>query len=305
MQWTEVKIICDTVADETVLDRIADLFYDLGLHGVVIDDPHLQPDENWGPDAVMPPSQYAVSGYFPQNGEHDSNIDHLQEKLKTIKELHRLPTQLAFKNIDEKDWAESWKTFFKPIKVSHNIYVKPTWEDLASDPEDIVVEIDPGMAFGTGTHPTTVMCIQMLQKHLKPGHSLLDVGTGSGILLVAAAKLGAKTMLGIDSDRLATKIAVANLARNGIAPNCVGVIQGHLVEGIGHRFDLVIANLLTEIIVELLDHVQCVIQPAGIFICSGIYAGHQDRVLESMQARQMHLLETRELENWVCLAARP
>lgn len=305
MQWTEVKIICDTVADETVLDRIADLFYDLGLHGVVIDDPHLQPDENWGPDAVMPPPHYAVSGYFPQNGEHDSNIDHLQEKLKTIKELHHFPTHLAFKSIDEKDWAESWKAFFKPIKVSHNIYVKPTWEDLASDPEDIVIEVDPGMAFGTGTHPTTVMCLQMLQKHLKPGHSLLDVGTGSGILLVAAAKLGAKTMLGIDSERLATRIAAANLARNGIAPDCVGVIQGHLVEGIGHRFDIIIANLLTEIIVGLLDHVQRVIKPAGIFICSGIYAGHQDRVLESMQARQMHLLETRELENWVCLAARP
>ena len=304
MQWTEVKVVCESDAGEIALDLIADLFYDLGLRGVVIDDPHMQPDENWGADAVKPPQHHAVSGYFPQNGDLDTNIGRLQEKLKTIESLHGVRTHLASRNINEKDWAEAWKTFFKPIKVSRNITIKPSWEELTPHTDEIIIDIDPGMAFGTGTHPTTIMCIQMLQKFIHPRHSVLDVGTGTGILLVAAARLGAHSLKGVDSDRLATQIAESNLIRNGVAPESFEIVQGYLVEKIDQQYDIVVANLLTDTIVELLDHIPQVLTPEGLFICSGIYAGHQDRVVTKMQTCRMRLLDQQEHEDWVCLVGR-
>ena len=304
MQWTEVKVVCETNTGENILDLIADLFYDLGLRGVIIDDPHLQPDESWGADAAKPPQHQAVSGFFPQNSNLDTNIGRLQEKLKTIETLHNIRTHLALRNVNEKDWAESWKTFFKPVKVSHNITIKPSWEELTPQANEIVIDMDPGMAFGTGTHPTTIMCIQMLQKFIHPKHSVLDVGTGTGILLVAAARLGAHSLKGVDSDRLATQIAESNLVRNGVAPESFEIIQGHLVEEIDRQYDIVVANLLTDIIVELLDHIPQVLTSGGIFICSGIYAGHQDRVLKKMQTCRMGLLDHKEHEDWVCLVSK-
>ena len=301
MQWTEVKVVCETNAGEITLDLIANLFYDLGLRGVVIDDPHLQPDESWGAEAVKPPQHHAVSGFFPQTGDLDTIIGRLQEKLKTIETGHGIRTHLALRNISEKDWAESWKTFFKPIKVSQNITIKPSWEELTPPTDEIVIDIDPGMAFGTGTHPTTILCIQMLQKFIRPMDSVLDVGTGSGILLVAAAKLGAHPLMGVDSDPLATRIAETNLVRNGVAPESFEIVQGHLVDKIDQQYDIVVANLLTDIIVDLLDTIPQVLTPEGIFISSGIYAGHQDRIIKKMQTCRMRLLEMQEHEDWVCL----
>ena len=304
MQWTEVKVVIERFAGEHILDMIAAVFYDLGLHGVVIDDPHLRPDEKWGPDAVMPPQRHAVSGYFPQNEELDTNIGQLREKLKILERLNGFHSHLIFRDIGESDWAEAWKKFFHPVKVSQNITIKPTWKKLTPPPEEIVIEIDPGMAFGTGTHPTTIMCIRMLQRYLTPMDRLLDVGTGSGILLVAAAKLGVQKMTGIDNDRLAIEIAQSNLILNRVEPECFELVRGHLLDKVDEQFDIVVANLLTDIIIELIDDVRRIIKPGGTLICSGIYADNQDRVLKKLKICRMQLLEQIQLEDWVCLVGR-
>ena len=304
MQWVEVKVVCDNRGDEEILELIAGLFYDLGVRGVVIDDPMVQPDEAWAADAVTPAAQYAVTGFFPHNRHYQSAVSRLQEKLNNLERLNEVRTRLLSRIIDEQDWAESWKAFFNPVQVTDSIVVKPTWKALHGSVPDIVIEIDPGMAFGTGTHPTTVMCIRMLQNYLKPQKTVLDVGTGSGILMVAAAKLGAGTVVGVDNDYVATRVAGANLAINRIRTGSYQLIQGHLVEAIGHQFDIVIANLLTGIIIDLLGDIRRVIRVDGIFICSGIYTGHLDQVRKALQAHNLKSIETLEQEEWVCLAVK-
>jgi ribosomal protein L11 methyltransferase len=302
MQWVEVKVVCEKFNAEEVPDLIADLFYDLGLQGVVMDDPRLQPDEGWGPEALGPPAHYAVTGYFPADDRFEPNLRHLKQKLHAFETLHHVRTHLALNRIDEQDWAESWKAFFEPLKVSHNIIIKPTWKTVTAARDDIVVDIDPGMAFGTGTHPTTVMCIRLLQKYLKPQDRLLDIGTGSGILMATAAKLGAGSMLGVDKDPLSIRIARENLAVNGIAPQAFQLVQGHLADAVGRTFDIVVANLLTDIIVELLSGAARITRPGGIFICSGIYSGHLSQVLAAGAAFELRLVEALEQEDWSCLA---
>jgi ribosomal protein L11 methyltransferase len=264
----------------------------------------VQPDEPWAVDAVTPATQYAVTGYFPHNRHFKSAISNLQERLKNLERLNEVRTHLLSRIIDEQDWAESWKAFFNPVQVTDSIVIKPTWKALHGSVPDIVIEIDPGMAFGTGTHPTTVMCIRMLQYYLKPQESVLDVGTGSGILMIAAAKLGAGILVGVDNDHVATRVADTNLAINRISAGSYLLVQGHLVEAIGHQFDIVIANLLTGIIVDLLDGIRRVIRSNGIFICSGIYAGHLGQVRDALHAHNLKSIETLEQEEWVCLAVK-
>jgi len=165
--------------------------------------------------------------------------------------------------------------FFYPERVGRHIVVKPTWRDYTPQPGDKVLEIDPGMAFDTGTHPTTSLCIGLMEKHLRPGRSFLDVGTGSGILMAAAAKLDAGRGLGIDNDPLAVEIAGNNLRLNGADPEKFTVATGDLVSVVTGSYDLVAANILSEVIVRLLDDLPEKTTPGGIVITSGIIEKNQ------------------------------
>ena len=185
-----------------------------------------------------------------------------------------------------------------------NIGVKPGWRESESDFRDIVFKIDSGPAFGTGTHPTTCLCIDMIEKYLNPGDSFLDVGTGSGILMIAAAKLGAGNMFGIDKSQVAVEAAQKNILLNNLDPTRFAVKTGNLLEGIEGRFEVVAANILPEIIIKLLDNIQGVLKENGIFICSGLIEGNTHRVLNKMKTLGFELLETLEKERWISIAAR-
>jgi len=189
-------------------------------------------------------------------------------------------------------------------KSGRNIVVKPGWRESECGSRGIVFKIDTGPAFGTGTHPTTCLCIDMIEKYLNPGDSFLDVGTGSGILMIAAAKLGAGNMFGIDKSEVAVEAAQKNLLLNNLDPTRFTVKTGNLLEGIEGRFEVVAANILPEIIIKLLDNIQGVLKENGIFICSGLIEGNTHRVLNKMKALGFELLETLGKERWVSIAAR-
>ena len=161
--------------------------------------------------------------------------------------------QLSYKELDEEDWAEAWKAFFEPLKVGKKIVVKPTWCNYTADPGDIVLELDPGMAFGTGTHPTTALCIRLIEDYIHLGDSFLDIGTGSGILMIAAARLGAGFVCGLDKDTVAVRVAAYNLRLNGLNPRHYSLRTGNLLEGIKDKYNLITANIFTHVILELLD----------------------------------------------------
>jgi ribosomal protein L11 methyltransferase len=304
MQWLESKVVFESKSRAIAFELIGDAFFDIGLKGIVQNDPDLEPNEGWGDDALKPAETPSVVGYFADNDQLSSNCRKLEQALRWIQQSIDLQYQIIYLRLDEDAWAHSWKAFFHPVKVSQRIVVKPTWEDYSANPGEVVVEIDPGMAFGTGTHPTTMLCLQLIEKYLTPGQSLLDVGTGSGILMVAAAKLGAVHAAGIDIDDVSVSIARNNLESNRIDSARYEVSVGDLSTVSDCQFDLVVANILSKVILDLLDEIRLVLKPSGMFICSGIIQPKKDLVLQKMKSVNMNILEVAIYEDWVAIVGQ-
>lgn len=303
MEWIEARVSIDCDDCEPAVDLVASIFYDLGLKGVVIDDPELKPDEAWGENAVGPPESCSVSGYFADALSSKEKIRSLEQRVHVMEKRFGFVCRITYTCIDEEEWAESWKAFFWPEKISRQITVKPTWRFYEPGPEEVVVEIDPGMAFGTGTHPTTAMCIRLIEQYLKKGDAFLDIGTGSGILMVVAAKLGAETVCGIDNDEVAAEIAERNLAINNVSRKRIQLKTGNLLNGIQKRFDLIAANILSKEILILLDAVLLNLSASGIFICSGIIEKNSPGIVAKMKALGLKILEIRKEEGWVAIVS--
>jgi len=302
MQWIEAKVTLLSLPDPLVVDLVSDVFYDLKVKGVVVDDPTLEPEESWAPDAVARPTQPAVTGYLPADSGWENRRSKLEAAILRVAGDHTFEYIIAYKPINEEDWAESWKAFFHPQKITQHIVIKPTWRTYDPGPEEQVIELDPGMAFGTGTHPTTMLCVQLLEKYVKPGDTILDVGTGSGILLIAAAKLGAAKLTGLDLDPMSVDVAQRNLDQNRIDPAMINLTVGDLVHGVTGTYDIVVANILAEVIIELLDDVVRVVRPGGLFICSGIIEPRRAGVADKMAACGFTSMDERQQEDWVAFA---
>lgn len=304
MKYIEAKVVIQGAVKGEDVELVADVFSDFGLQGVVIEAPDLEPAEEWGEDAVALPDHHGVIGYFPKNRLAASRCRRLEGRLLQLKSKTGLDTRVHYREIDETDWAHSWKAFFFPQRLTDRIIVKPTWREVDCGPEDIILEIDPGMAFGTGIHPTTAACIQMIQAFLHAGDRLLDVGTGSGILMLAGARLGASHVYGVDIDETAVEIAEKNLRRNGIPPAMATVRCGRLIDGVRGRFDLVTANILSEVILALLDDVETVLTRGGILIASGIIEKNADAVMDKMRSKDLDVVQVKQKEGWTTIAAR-
>jgi ribosomal protein L11 methyltransferase len=261
------------------------------------------PDEAWGEDAVGPPESCGVSGYFADTRSSKEKLRFLEQRIRVMEREFGFRCRIDYTRINEENWAESWKAFFWPEKISRHITVKPTWRSYEPGPEEVVVEIDPGMAFGTGTHPTTSMCIRLIEQYLKHGDTFLDIGTGSGILMVVAAKLGADKLFGIDNDEMAVKIAARNLAINNVPQNRFQLKTGDLLNGIQDRYDLIAANIFSQEILNLLDSMVLNLSATGIFICSGIIEKNRPAIVAEMKARGFKILEIRKEKGWVAIVS--
>jgi len=295
-------VIFECTSKELATDLISNIFYDLGLKGVVVEDPDIKPDVKWENTDEISQDDIAVTGYIPENKQSRKNLKLIKDKLIGLEKECGIFSKIICRTIDEQDWAESWKEFFHPLKITKKIVIKPSWQDYDAIPDDIIIEIDPGMAFGTGTHPTTALCISMIEKYMKKGDKFLDIGTGSGILMITAAKLGAQKVYGIDNDEIAIDIAEKNLLLNGIENKNFKVMTGNLTDKVDEKFDFVAANILTETIMLLLDSVKSVLKNKSVFICSGIIEKNKDKVAEKMVASGFEVIEIREKEEWVSLA---
>jgi ribosomal protein L11 methyltransferase len=302
MKWIAAKIIFDHENTQMATELIADAFYSLGLKGVEIEDKDLEPEEAWGKGARSGSLQNAVIGFFPDTPQTPRKLDELEKKIQLLGKTYGIRSRKEYRQVDEEDWAESWKAFFWPQRITSRITVKPTWRDYKAEADEIVLEIDPGMAFGTGTHPTTALCITLIEKYLTAGATFLDVGTGSGILMVAAAKLGAGRLVGIDNDEIALGIADKNLQLNHVSQPCFELKAGNLADGIDGRFDLIVANILSEAILKLLGTIGRHMSSTCVLICSGIYKDNCGDVLKKMQQQGLMVLEARHEDDWVAIA---
>jgi ribosomal protein L11 methyltransferase len=304
VKYIEARVTYDHSDPELAGDLIAGVFFDFDLQGVVIEDPGLETREDWAEDAVARPARHAVVGYLAKDERLDLRRADLEKQIARMGNHKGLIYRISYRELDEENWAEAWKAFFWPHKIGRQVVVKPSWRDYSAMPEEVVIELDPGMAFGTGTHPTTALSVQLIEAHLQKGDAFLDIGTGSGILMAAAGKLGAGILAGSDRDELAVRIAAENLGRNGFKEDRFILVQGLLAAPFKGAFECVAANILADIILDLLDDIPRVLKNDGIFICSGIIAEKQNLVAGKMKNMGFEIVEIRLKEGWVAIAGR-
>jgi ribosomal protein L11 methyltransferase len=303
MKWLEIKVVFNFKDRQLAVDLISDLFYDLDLTGVVVEEPEAKDLEDWGSHAVICEND-AVIGYVPYDDMLKKKCKRIEEGLAKLEKEIGIKYRIFFVHVDQKDWSESWKAYFRPERITDHIVVKPTWRDYSANNKEIVLEIDPGMAFGTGTHPTTRMCIALIEKYLNKNDAFLDVGTGSGILMIAAAKLGASKIWGTDNDAVAADIARKNLIHNQIPESAFKIVTNDLVDGITDRFDVAAANLTAKTILILLETIQEILAQDGIFICSGIIETDKIKIMEKIKHVGFNVIETLSDDDWISMACR-
>ncbi len=236
----------------------------------------------------------------------------IEEGLWFLSRIYPMP-EPRLQWLREEDWANAWKRFYKPLRVGRHILLKPSWESIDIAPDDILVELDPGMAFGTGLHPSTRLCIAALEDVVKPGDVVLDVGAGSGVLSIVAYKLGAASILATDIDPIAVEVTQENAERNGVplgAQPGITVQPGSVPAGLAGRFDLIVANILAEVLVKLFDAAYDYpplaepLKSGGLLILAGIIAERADLVIDAAQRHGCTLVDRKQEGDWVALVVR-
>jgi ribosomal protein L11 methyltransferase len=260
-------------------------------------------------DHGVPVGPVVVRAYLPADGALEARRARLEESLWHLGQILPLPAP-AYKLIVEMDWSEAWKANFKPIRVGRRLLIVPAWlaETAAGDLAggDVPILLDPGMAFGTGTHPTTQLCLAAVERHLRPGQKVIDLGAGSGILSIAAAKLGSGPVLACDIDAEAVRVAAENAALNGVSER-LRVEHGSLAEllAAGESAPLVLANILARVIVDLFDQgLAGLVEPGGLLVLSGILDTQSFEVRAALQRYGLSLAAQEQIEDWVAIIAR-
>jgi ribosomal protein L11 methyltransferase len=304
MVWLEVSVQTDGEGAEAVAEVLRPFAYQ---ESVVLEQ---RGDESSLDPAALEPG-VLVKIYIPEDRDTPALRRRIEEILYHLNRLYPIPAP-TFRELAEEDWANAWKDHYHPFRVGRRLYIRPSWdtggEGEPSRPGDITLVLDPGMAFGTGLHPTTQGCLQAIEKLATPGASVLDVGTGSGILAIAAAQLGATSVAAFDVDELAVRATEANAAENGVSDR-IQVWQGELdsvrERGIGPTFDLVLANILAPVLVRLLKENGLLgyVAPTGHLVLSGIILEQGPDVVRAIEEAGGRVIETQVLGDWVTFTA--
>lgn len=307
MKWMEITVITSHEAKEAATE----VLYRAGAAGVVVEDsisPLLADDlEDYLPydQALLPLSEVRLTAYLPHDENVISTVESIRAEVAALFEfgLDAGKAEVAALEVEDEEWATSWKQYYKPIPVGDRLLVKPSWETAEPSFRDrLVIELDPGMAFGTGTHETTTMCMEILAEADLSGKRVVDVGSGSGILAIAAARLGALAVEALDYDPMAVKVARENVERNGVV-GVVNVQQSDLLGAVEGQYDVIVANIIARIIIAALPSVAEHLKPGGLFIASGIIREKADQVAHELADRGFLVMERREAGEWVAFVA--
>lgn len=307
--WIEVRVFTKSEA----LEPISGIFYSLDCSGVAIEDPQDILGREQGPltwdfadiNVLEHKGKCAVvKAYFTEEDDIDKITGFTKEKVKEIKDMgiDVGEGKVEAEKMHEQDWANNWKKYYKPARIGERIIIKPIWEDYEEKDGDLVVELDPGMAFGTGEHETTRMCIKALEKYTKKESTVFDVGCGSGILAIAAAKLGAKKAVGVDLDPVAVESAKENVGFNNV--DNIEILEGNLLDVIDGKADIVVANIIAEVICILTPDVSKALCEGGYFITSGIIHDRVDMVKEKLEECGFEIVEANKDGEWNCIVAK-
>ena len=274
MKVVEIKVIYESDDIERATKEISDIFYGFGVTGLKIEEPmkSKNPLDFYKNEKEFLMVDHAISAYFPLNPYAEKRkaaiLSTFEEKFA---EREDIIYTIDFYEYDEEDYQNSWKKYLFPEKVSEKFIVKPTWREYTPEADELIIELDPGRAFGTGSHPTTSLCLKLMEENIYEGDSVIDVGTGSGILMIAADRLGASEIYGTDIDELAVESAKENLELNNISEDKAKVYKGDLISVVENKkFDVVVANILADVLLILLHDISKVVKPNGKIIFSGI-----------------------------------
>ncbi|GAK59681.1 ribosomal protein L11 methyltransferase [Candidatus Vecturithrix granuli] len=291
--WQEVIVVTSQVAADLVSDKLIEL----GSQGTVFDEDTRSAD------------LCKITAYYPMSMDIKVIIQEVIRYLEVLK-AHDIPIgnpEVLSKILEDTDWAGQWKRFFKPIRIGKHLVIKPSWEKFEARPEDLIIEIDPGMAFGTGLHASTRLMLTLMEQYLRPGNMVLDVGIGSGILTIAAARLGANHVLGVDVDAEAIEVACENVVKNSRIASQVSRLEDRIELEVGsldtlttsERFDCILMNIRPNIILPLMPYAETYLQTGGAVIISGILEEEGPDLVAQLHERNFLVQDHRTEEGWI------
>ncbi|WP_080844960.1 50S ribosomal protein L11 methyltransferase [Cytobacillus gottheilii] len=310
MKWSEISIHTTNEA----VEAISNILHEAGASGVVIEDPFeliKERQDQFGEIYQLDPQDYPdegviVKAYLPVNSFLGETVDEIKEAINNLI-LFNIDiglNKVSISEVNEEEWATAWKKYYHPVKISERFTIVPTWEEYTPvSSDELIIELDPGMAFGTGTHPTTVMCIQALERTVKHGDYVVDVGTGSGVLSIAAAMLDAKKVTALDLDEVAVQSAKINVKLNKVHEK-IDVFQNNLLDGVEGQADVVVANILAEVIMRFTSDVASAVKQDGYFIASGIIQQKKQDVKDKISEAGFDIIEVMQMEDWVAIIAK-
>jgi ribosomal protein L11 methyltransferase len=305
MNWLELSVEVDPEAVEPVSELFARYGYNAG---VVVEQMLIAPQEeheDWEAlthPEIDPTRPVSVRTYLPNDDEAAEKRRQVEQALWHLGQMREVgPLRVEVR--EEEDWANAWKAYYGILRVGERLVIKPSWLEYTPREGDLVLDLDPGMAFGTGLHPTTRLCLRALEGHVRPGMRILDLGTGSGILAIAAAMLGGPGahVTALDTDNVAVEATRQNVERNRLSPQ-IEVEQGSTREARSDGpYDLIVANILASVIIELARPLHRLLKPGGTLISSGIFIDRGDKVVDALESAGLPVREKKQEGDWLCL----
>ena len=301
MNWIKVKIDYFSNTLEETKSKLINMFEEIGIKQIEVIDYFSDNSLDYNINFKKKSEIWSIIGYIVNNRFSKLKLNIISDKLKEFSlDDEEFMYEIYTSECSDDDWKDEWKKYFHTVNITDNIIIKPSWDDYEASEGETVIEIDPGMAFGTGTHETTALCVEFLEKYVPGKKKLLDIGCGSGILMLIGKILGAEKVVGIDIDSNVKDVVIENFEKNNIKDN-YEIIIGDLVEDINKKYDLVVSNILVDVLTELLENIEKTLEKGATIIFSGIIKDKEEEFLRKTKEHNLVEIDRNEKNNWVSL----
>ena len=301
MKWLKVRV--DYFSDnlEETKAKLVNMFNEIGINQVEVIDYFSENELDYNANFSSKNDVWSIIGYIVDNRFANTKLNIIFNNLKEFTENeNEFMYEIFTAKCNDEDWQDEWKKYFHTVNITDNIVIKPSWDEYEPSDNEIVVEIDPGLAFGTGTNETTSLCVEFLEKYAQNKKKLLDIGCGSGILMLIGKKLGVEKVVGIDIDEKVNDVVLENFSKNGINEN-FQVIIGNLVDDVNEKYDLVVSNILVDVLEKLLEDIEKILEKDATVIFSGILNEKEEAFLKKAKNYNLKQIDRKEKNNWVSL----
>lgn len=301
MNWIKVKIDYFSNTLEETKSKLINMFEEIGIKQIEVIDYFSDNSLDYNINFKKQSEIWSIIGYIVNNRFSKLKLNIISDKLKEFSlDDEEFMYEIYTSECSDDDWKDEWKKYFHTVNITDNIIIKPSWDDYEASEGETVIEIDPGMAFGTGTHETTALCVEFLEKYVPEKKKLLDIGCGSGILMLIGKILGVEKVVGIDIDSNVKDVVIENFEKNNIKDN-YEIIIGDLVEDINEKYDLVVSNILVDVLTELLENIEKTLEKGATVIFSGIIKDKEEEFLRKTKEHNLVEIDRNEKNNWVSL----